>query len=956
MIIDGGLSVNPEPFLHNPLMLPGETNLPLADGTITCPTGMTVCVGTMADGTAYFTDVNATSVTATTGRRPGFDPRMNDFAYTVEFLNGTAAQETLDVAGTSHDILSVADTTPFTFSLSGGAYRFIGTPQQSMADGSLHTSTLTFADATVAWTAATLTLSGTANVGDTWTLTLNGTPYSYVVGTGQTSLSNIASNLAALAAAAGFLATSTGSQIVLAEPDGSAIGIGLEIVAPAGQTVHGSASVSGTATKTTTQSMSAGTLDTSTLSFTGGAIQWNQADVTLTGFPNVGDIWTLTLNGTPFSYTVQPGDDVASRVALELASLISSDYTVEPRVGILGDSELIITRVDGHSFTVGFGIVAAAGKNAEGTASVTGTPTSTAGLTFTMAAAQILSTTSTASWSLTLNDGSGAQTFGYSATSTDVGSVTQGLARLITSGFLPQVSGTQVFFKTGWNVDSTGAPLVPQTGDQYYVAPLNLNTRVDETTQVDTLVVDNQNSPADQTGTLTESTITGFGMGGDTVVAGQTIPGGITYSNIESVKLELGKGSNHLTVVNTSDGSTTVTTGNGNNTVDVQTIVGQTSITTGTGNDTINVDNGRSVLQLGGLLTLDTGGGADTVNVDDSGVTAATDGTLTGSTLTGLAPPTVAEEQTIVVKAAGGTYTLLLPDALPGYGSVQLDYIHDNAASVQQALQTAYGTTDIDVTEVITSTTKTFTVTFAGAHAGIDYGQISWAGSWTLTTPATGTFTLTDPSYGVATLTGPVDAATLTTALQGIYRTSEVTATATGTPNVFSVIFSGSHAGLDFSQLTGAVVAPVTLLVAAPDASALVTSSTVRDGTTSPDRGNVQTIDVGGATGSFVLHYVLPNSQGVLQDIADRRDPGRRGPPPTCSPRSAPSSTRTTSTRRCRSPTTSRSRSTGRSSRSRTRARCGSSRSRTSTPPASPTARSPSSTASPASTTTTSPR
>ena len=189
-------------------------------------------------------------------------------------------------------------------------------------------------------------------------------------------------------------------------------------------------------------------------------------------------------------------------------------------------------------------------------------------------------------------------------------------------------------------------------------------------------------------------------MGGPTVVAGQTIPGGITYSNIESVNLELGKGDNHLTVANTSDGSTNVTTGNGDNTIDVQTIVGQTSITTGTGDDTINVDNSRSVLQLGGLLTIDTGGGNDTVNVDDSGVTVATNGTLTGSTLTGLAPLTVAEEQTIVVQAAGGTYTLLLPNALPGHGSIQLDYIHDNAATVQAALRTAYGTTDIDVTEV----------------------------------------------------------------------------------------------------------------------------------------------------------------------------------------------------------------------------------------------------------------
>ena len=172
--------------------------------------------------------------------------------------------------------------------------------------------------------------------------------------------------------------------------------------------MHGSVSVAGTATKTTTQSMSAGTLDTSSLTFTGGAIQWIQADVTLTGLPNVGDIWTLTLNGTPFSYTVVPGDDVASRVALELASLISSDYTVEPRVGILGDSELIITPQrrqpvhrrlrDRRRRRQERPRLGERDRHAD---------EHRPALTFTMAAAQILSTTSTANWSLTLNDGTG---------------------------------------------------------------------------------------------------------------------------------------------------------------------------------------------------------------------------------------------------------------------------------------------------------------------------------------------------------------------------------------------------------------------------------------------------------------------------------------------------------------------------------------------------------------------
>ena len=93
-------------------------------------------------------------------------------------------------------------------------------------------------------------------------------------------------------------------------------------------------------------------------------------------------------------------------------------------------------------------------------------------------------------------------------------------------------------------------------GDQYYVAPLNLNTRVDENDQVDTLNVDNSNNPANSEGTLTSSRITGLGMGGDTVVAGQAFAGGITYSNLETVNIDLGGGNNHLTVESTGDGST----------------------------------------------------------------------------------------------------------------------------------------------------------------------------------------------------------------------------------------------------------------------------------------------------------------------------------------------------------------------------------------------------------------
>ena len=573
------------------------------------------------------------------------------------------------------------------------------------------------------------------------------------------------------------------------------------------------------------------------------------------------------LDGLRISYTVQVGDDVASRVALQLAALARGHgYTVETRVGILGDSRLLISRADGSSFTVGFDITAAAGADANGTMSLTGTPVSTSGLDFTMAAAQILDPGAAGTtWTLTLGGADGGT---YTVTSDGTaGSITHNLARQISSADAPLVSGTQVFFKSGWAADAQGNPLAPVAGDQYTVTPVNLNTRVDESQQVDTLNVVNTNSPANDTGTITESSISGFGMGGPTVVSGLTFPGGITYSNIEQVNVGLGGGNNDVTIASTSTGATTtLTTGNGDNTVHVLSIGGHASIQTGSGNDAIDVSGAGQVLQLGGLLTLDTGAGNDTVTVDGSQATAGTDTTITGSTITGLGMPVVGEEQTVDVTAAAGTYTLLLPGALPGHGSIALDYLTTHATDLAAALRTAYGFDDISVTEHRTPTDVTFTISFTGTHAGIDFGQISWAGVWTLTAGASAA-TISAPGYGVGTLSPTDSAATVQQTLRDLYRTDEIAVTS-DTPGVYTVTFTGDHAGLDFSLLSGATATPVTQLAPRPDASSSVRVATVHDGTTAPVRDVVQTIDLSNATGgSYVLHFVVANAQGVLQDV-----------------------------------------------------------------------------------------
>ena len=76
------------------------------------------------------------------GERPGFDPRMNEFPYTISFLDGDAEGRTLDVAGISSDILSVSRDVDHAFRVGlparvGGSaitdytdIEFSGTPSQ----------------------------------------------------------------------------------------------------------------------------------------------------------------------------------------------------------------------------------------------------------------------------------------------------------------------------------------------------------------------------------------------------------------------------------------------------------------------------------------------------------------------------------------------------------------------------------------------------------------------------------------------------------------------------------------------------------------------------------------------------------------------------------------------------------------------------------------------------------
>ena len=132
----------------------------------------------------------------------------------------------------------------------------------------------------------------------------------------------------------------------------------------------------------------------------------------------------------------------------------------------------------------------------------------------------------------------------------------------------------------------------------------------------DTMNVDDTGSTIAKPGALTSTTLTGLDMG----------PEGITYGGIADLFVSLGSGGNTFLIASTHQGHTTVNSGLGTNTINVQTINGSTLINGQGTNDTINVssvapDTGGIVDLIGAVLSVDGGNGVNVVNVDDTGST-----------------------------------------------------------------------------------------------------------------------------------------------------------------------------------------------------------------------------------------------------------------------------------------------------------------------------------------------
>ena len=158
------------------------------------------------------------------------------------------------------------------------------------------------------------------------------------------------------------------------------------------------------------------------------------------------------------------------------------------------------------------------------------------------------------------------------------------------------------------------------------------------------MIIDDNSVSNTEPGNLTETRLTGLGMGDDVEIEGELHPGGITYTNIEVLDIGLGSGGTEFTIETTHPGATVLRGNDGPDVFNVRTIAGHTTIDTGSGTDTVNAGtlapgSGGIIDTIGALLTVAGGGEADVLNVDDRGDANDNVGVLTRTTLTDLDMP-----------------------------------------------------------------------------------------------------------------------------------------------------------------------------------------------------------------------------------------------------------------------------------------------------------------------------
>jgi hypothetical protein len=297
LTVEGGVLLGAEIFFNDPLLLPLETNVKIADG-------LAETVGLDADtGHAFISDPDASHLNALSGLRPGFDPRMTDSLFYFTFLDGEAQGGQLTVESVSRDILSFANA--------GGLRVAIDYSGAQAAPDLVRFFGETAGNAAVQWGEAVLRTDGAVAVGEQWSLTLSGIadPLTVKATEGTATVAQMAIDLARQLNASGAFSAE--------------IRIGLRgeanlLVKPA---IPGTEFTMDFAADMTDATEDLSQVDYGISGFTSvlpdGSRDWLMGAFYFSGAGAVGETWTLTVDGTPRTpVTVTPIGVEALTVAL----------------------------------------------------------------------------------------------------------------------------------------------------------------------------------------------------------------------------------------------------------------------------------------------------------------------------------------------------------------------------------------------------------------------------------------------------------------------------------------------------------------------------------------------------------------------------------------------------------------------------------------------------------------
>ena len=167
-------------------------------------------------------------------------------------------------------------------------------------------------------------------------------------------------------------------------------------------------------------------------------------------------------------------------------------------------------------------------------------------------------------------------------------------------------AGTTMYLRTGSGADTVtaGSTISDSTST---VNDLSGALDVNLQAGTDVLRINDSGDTAANTGALTSTVVSGLGTAG------------ITYSNVETLNIDLGSGVDGFTIASTYGNLTNLRSQDGADNLLVQTVAGYTTIDAGLAGDTITVgDASHDLSGIVGQLDINGGGQTgDTLNVDD---------------------------------------------------------------------------------------------------------------------------------------------------------------------------------------------------------------------------------------------------------------------------------------------------------------------------------------------------